>query len=120
MKDCDKNKEYSYVKYWNVNNLCGWAMSHKLPRDDFKLVEETSEFNEVVIKNDNIESDEGHFLEDDVHYPENLHNLYNDFPFLPRMMNIFFPERMKIEKFEKLVANLHCKEEYVIHITNLK
>ena len=27
---------------------------------------------------------------------------------------------MKIEKFEKLVANLHNKTEYVIHIRNLK
>ena len=27
---------------------------------------------------------------------------------------------MKIEKFEKLVGNLHNKKEYVIHIKNLK
>ena len=27
---------------------------------------------------------------------------------------------MKIEKIEKLAANLHDKEEYVIHIRNLK
>ena len=27
---------------------------------------------------------------------------------------------MKIEKVEKLVANLHDKTEYVIHIRNLK
>ena len=27
---------------------------------------------------------------------------------------------MKIEKIEKLVANLHHKTEYVIHIRNLK
>ena len=27
---------------------------------------------------------------------------------------------MKTEKFEKLVANLHDKTEYVIHIENLK
>ena len=31
----------------------------------------------------------------------------------------FFPERMNIEKVEKLVASLHDKTEYVIHI-NLK
>ena len=30
------------------------------------------------------------------------------------------PERKKIEKFEKLEANLHDKTEYVIHIRNLK
>ena len=31
-------------------------------------------------------------------------------------MCYFVPERMKIEKLEKLVANLHNKAEYVIHI----
>ena len=31
----------------------------------------------------------------------------------------FLPERMKIEKVKKLVANLHYKTEYVIHIRNL-
>ena len=42
----------------------------------------------------------------------NLHNLHSNLP--------FFPERMKTEKVEKLVANLHDKEEYVIYIRNLK
>ena len=32
----------------------------------------------------------------------------------------FLPERMKIEKVEKLVANLHDKTEYVTHVRNLK
>ena len=32
----------------------------------------------------------------------------------------FLPERIKIEKVEKLVAILHDKTEYVIHIRNLK
>ena len=58
------------------------------------------------------ESDEGYFLEVDLHYPENVHNLHNDWPFLP--------EIVKIEKVEKLVANLHDKEQYLIHIRQLK
>ena len=33
---------------------------------------------------------------------------------------IFLPEKMKMEKIEKLVANLHDKTEYVIHIRNFK
>ena len=32
----------------------------------------------------------------------------------------FIPKRMKIEKVEKLVVNLHDKTEDVIHIKNLK
>ena len=33
---------------------------------------------------------------------------------------LFLPEKMEIEKFEKLAANLHNKTKYVIHIRNLK
>ena len=29
MKDYDKNKESSCLKYWNVNNSYGWAMFAK-------------------------------------------------------------------------------------------
>ena len=32
----------------------------------------------------------------------------------------FLPERIKIQKVKKVVANLHDKTEYVIHIRNLK
>ena len=76
------------------------------------MIKDTSQFNNDFIKNNNEEIDEGYFLEVDVQYPENLHNLHNDLPFLPK--------RMKIEKFEKFVANLHDKTEYVIHIRNSK
>ena len=30
MRGYDKNKEASYREYWDVNNLCGWAISQKL------------------------------------------------------------------------------------------
>ena len=36
------------------------------------------------------------------------------------MILTLLPERMKIEKVEKLVANLHDKANYLIHIRNLK
>ena len=73
MKDYDKDKELSYLIYWDVNNLYGWAMSQKLPVNNFEWVEDNSQSNEDFIKNYNEESDEGYFLEIDVQYPEKLH-----------------------------------------------
>ena len=57
MKDCNKNKEFSYLKYWDVNNLYGWAMSQKLAVNYFKWVKDISEFNEDFIKSYNGDSD---------------------------------------------------------------
>ena len=62
MKDYDKGKESSYLKYWDLNNLYGLAMSKKLPVNKFEWIEETSHFSENVIKNYNEESDAGYFL----------------------------------------------------------
>ena len=65
--------------------------------DIFEWIQDTSKFNEDFIKNYNEESEEGYFLEVDAQYPEKLHELDNDLPFLP--------ERRKIEKVQKLVTN---------------
>ena len=35
MKDYDKNKESSYIQYWDVNNLYGSTMLHKVPVNNF-------------------------------------------------------------------------------------
>ena len=73
---------------------------------------DTSRFNKDFIKSSNEEIDEEHFLEVDVQYLGNLHNLHNDL--------LFLPDRMKIEKVGKLVANSYDKTEYIINIRNLK
>ena len=36
LRDYDKNKKLSYLKYWDVNNLYGWAMLQKLPVNNFE------------------------------------------------------------------------------------
>ena len=86
MKDHDKNKESSYLKYWDVNSLYQWKVSQKLPVNSFKWVEDLFEFDE----------DEGYSL-----FLEELHELDSGLPFLQ--------ERMKFKKVGKLVANLHDK-----------
>ena len=91
MKDYNKNKESSYLKYWDLKNFNRWAVSQKLPVNKFKWVKDISKFDESFRKSYNAESDKGYFVA--VWYPKKLHNLHNDLPFLP--------ERMKIEKSQK-------------------
>ena len=105
-------KDRHIFKYWNVNNLYGFAMSQKLPVNNFEWIEDTSKFNEDFIKSYSEENNERYFLEVDVQYPTIFPELHNDLS--------FFPERMNIEKVEKLVTNLHDKNGYVIHIRNLE
>ena len=51
-------------------------------------------------------------LEVDVKYPKKLYDLHSDLPSLP--------ERMKINKCNKLVCNLYDKKDYVVHIRSSK
>ena len=97
MKDNDKNKESSYIQYWDLNNLYGWAILQKLPVNNFEWIKDTPQFNEDFIKNYNEKSDEGQFLEVNVRYLEKFHELHNNLPFLS--------DRMKIEKVENFLAN---------------
>ena len=61
-------------------------MSQKLQVNKFDWIQYISQFNEDFIKNYNEVSNEGYFLEVDVQYPETLHELHNELPFLPERM----------------------------------
>ena len=112
-KNYDKSKESSYIQYLDANNLYGATMSEKLPINEFKWVNEISRINEKSVKSyDKKNSDKGYILEVDVDYPSKLHKLHSDMPFLP--------ERIKIDKTQKLVCNLRDKKKYVVHISILK
>ena len=87
-------------------------MSQPLPVDGFDWVKNLSKINEDFIKNYDEDNDKGYILKLDTEYSKNLHDLHSDLPFLP--------ERMKIDKCNKLVCNLHDKKSYVIHIRSLK
>ena len=75
-------------------------------------VGDLSEFDKSFIKNQNEKSKGGYFLEGEIQYPEYLYELHDDLPFVP--------ERMKIEKSERLTGNLLDKNEYAIYMINLK
>ena len=108
MKNCDKNKELSYIQYLDANNLYGWAMSQKLSVNGFKWINDVTKIGEEFIKNYNEDNDKGYILEIDIKYPKKVHDLHSNLPFLP--------ERMKIDKGKKLACNLCHKKKYDVHI----
>ena len=108
MKNYDKSKESSYIQYLDANNLYRAAMSEKLPVNGFKCVNDISGINKNFVKSYvKKNSDKA-----DVDYPSKLHKLHSDMPFLP--------EKIKIDKTQKLVCNLPDKKRYVVHISILK
>ena len=87
-------------------------MSEPLPADGFKWMKYLSKIDEDFIENYDENNDKGYMIEVDVEHPKNMHDLHSDLPFLL--------ERMKIDKWKKLVCNLYDKKNYVVHIRSLK
>ena len=106
MKNYNKNEESSYIQYLDANNLCGWAVSQKLPVNGFKWVEDISRINKEFIKNYDENNDKGYILKVPVKYLKKLHDIHGDLPFLPK--------RMKTDKCKKLVCNLRNKNKCVV------
>ena len=80
MKNYDPDKPSSYIMYLDANNLYGWAMPQPLPYRNFKWVEADS----VIPKRKGI----GHIYEVDLEYPQELHDLHNDYPCAPEKIKV--------------------------------
>ena len=99
----DTHKSTKYITYLDANNLYGWAMSKPLPTHGFEWMDE---FDLKDWKNQKC------ILEVDLKYPEELHDLHNDYPLAP--------ESIKVGNVEKLIPNLNNKTKYILHCENLK
>ena len=103
----DPNESTCYLQYQDANNLYGWAMSQLLLTGGFRWVSiNPNEIGELAAR-----TDKGYLLEVDVAYPDQLHDLHNDLPFIC--------QHMEINHVEKLVLNLYNKRNYVIDIRAL-
>ena len=72
--DYDKNKPSTFISYLGMNNLYGRAMNEYLPYKGFEWLENIDKFDIMSI---NEKSSIGYFLEVDLEYPEQLHELHN-------------------------------------------
>ena len=99
----DSSQPSKFVPYLDANNLYGWAMMKPLPVGDFHWMTKDEIWHWM---------DYPCVLEVDLEYPEELHDFHNDYPLAP--------ERIKINKVEKLIPTLLKKEKYVLHGQNLK
>ena len=110
MKDFDKTKPSTFIQYLDANNLYGWAMSQKLPTHGFKWMD--IDIPSVLKLLEKKDTKIGYIFEVDLEYPVSLWEEHNDYPLAP--------ERIKINKVDKLVPSLLPKTHYVLHYKNLK
>jgi len=104
-------KPSSYLMYFDVNNLYGWAMYQPLSYADFRWVDNISNFNVMTIA---LDSPIGYILEVDLEYPQYLHDVYADLPFC------LIRDKPPGKRENKLLAMLYDKKCYVIHYRNLQ
>ena len=79
MKEYDEMAPSKYIMYLDANNLYGWAISQYLPTGGFRWMTE-KQINKIDLSKYKEDSDKGIILEVDLEYPEELHDLHNDYP----------------------------------------
>ena len=99
MNDYDPKKPSTFISYLDMNNLYGWAMSRYLHYEGLKWLRNVDEFDVMSI---NETSAIAYFLEVDLQYCDELHELHNDYP-LP-------PEKLAVSSdVKKMLINMRWK-----------
>ena len=131
MQNWNPNEASKYLMYLDANNLYGWAMSQYLPTGNFKWLTE-KQINRINWFHRNAESNKGYILEVDLEYPNELHELHNDYPCAAEQtkvtQNMLSDYCQKIAKkfgiktgqVTKLIPTLVNKNKYVLHYRNLQ
>ena len=129
MSHYDCNKTSTFITYLDKNNLYSWSMSEYLPYGEFEWLENVDEFDVNSISE---KSEIGYFLEVDLEYLDELHELHNDYPLAPEKLvvtndmlskdckEIADEYDIKVGDVKKLIPNLKNKTKYVLHYRNLQ
>ena len=130
MNDYDPKKPSTFISYLDMNNLYGWAMSEYLPYERFKWLKNIDKFDIISISE---KSPRGYFLEVDLEYPEESHELQNVFSLAPEKLavssdmlskyckTIADKYEIKVDDVKKLIPNLGNKtKHYLLLYKNLQ
>ena len=129
MSDYDPEKPSTFINYLDMNNLYGWSMSEYLPYRKCEWLENIDKYDVMSI---NERNEVGYFMEVDLKYPDELHELHNDYPLAPEKLavtNDILSEYcnkiadeydIKVGDVKKLILNLGNKTKYELHYRNLQ
>ena len=130
VKIMTKKKPKKRYFYLDMNNLYGHAMSQYLPYGGFKWVKNIEKIKQKLM-NVKSNSSTGYILDIDLEYLQELHDIHNDYPLAPEIINL--PKEW-LSKYCLKIANAHIttgtvkklapnfinKSNYVIHYRNLQ
>lgn len=134
VKDTTNGVRNETIRYLDANNLYGYSMCQYLPIGGYKW-DNVNNWSINKIKKIPDNSPKGYIFEVDLHYPENLHNYFRDYPPAPinkvptgmskyslkQKQNLEERYNQKIDcKSNKLMLTLEDKKSYFVHYRNLK
>ena len=131
MKEYDEKAPSKYIMYLDANNLYGWAMSQYLPTGNFKWMSD-KEIKRIDLGKYKADGKKRLILEVDLEYPQELHDLHNDYPLAPEktkvssgMLSEYCTKiadkyNISIGLVNKLILTLRDKEGYVLQYRNLQ
>ena len=109
--------------------MYGWEISGYLPYGRFKWLKNVDGSDVASIGK---KSQIGYILEVDLEYPDEIHELHNDYPLAPEKYAVFDDMlsryckkiadeyEIKVGDVKKLIPNLGNKTNYVVHYRNLQ
>ncbi|KMQ83336.1 hypothetical protein RF55_20298 [Lasius niger] len=107
----DPSEPSTYLMYFDVNNLYGWAMCQPLPYADSQWVDDIANFDIMSVTSESLI---GYILEVDLAYPQGLHDSHADLPFCPTR------DKPPGKRSDKLLATFYDKHRYVTYYRNLQ
>ena len=87
MKSYDISKISKYITYLDANNLYGWTTSQYFPYSKFKWLNQ-KEIDKFSVNLIGENSSHGYISEADLEYPNELHELHNNYPLAPEKLEI--------------------------------